>query len=104
MHIEQDAHHLGHADRRVGIVQLDGGFVRQVGDMAERLHVAAHEVLQRGRYEEVFLAQAQFLTGGGGIGRGEHLGDRFRLDLGGQRAGVIAVVESIQPQRVGRMG
>ena len=101
MDIKQDAHHLGHADRRMRVVKLDRGLVGQVADMTERLDMSAHQVLQRRRNEEILLPQPQFLPGRRGVRRVQHLGDRLGLNLFGQRPGVVAVVERIQPKRIG---
>ncbi len=64
------------------------------------LEVTADQVLQRGRDEEVFLPQPQFLPGGGRIGGIEHLGDGFGADAIGECAEVVPGVEGVEPQRV----
>ncbi|MNN52179.1 hypothetical protein D3C81_1668620 [compost metagenome] len=77
MLVDQQAHQLGHGDRRVGVVELDGRRIRQVEQVVVHVQVAAQQVLQRGRDEEVFLAQAQFLARLGAIGRVQHPRNAF---------------------------
>ncbi len=62
--VEQYSHQLRHRNRRMGVVKLDRGLVRQGQDAAEILQMPPHNVLQgRGR-EEIFLPQPQFLPRG----------------------------------------
>ncbi|MCY1399398.1 hypothetical protein D9M71_144520 [compost metagenome] len=97
--VHQQAHQLGHGDRRVGVVELDRHPLRQaVQRMAAQ--VALQQVLQRGGDEEVFLAQAQFLAGFGAVGRIEHPRDAFRAHGVGHRAQVVAGVEAVQLEDV----
>ena len=58
--IDEDAHQLGDRDARMRVVELDSRPLRKRIDAAESSGVAAHEVLQRGRHEEIFLTQPQF--------------------------------------------
>ncbi len=60
------------------------------------------QILQRGGDEEILLAQSQFLAGRRGVRWVENFGNRFRADLFGERAGVVAVVECFQSQWVNR--
>ena len=60
--IDQQPHQLGDRDRGVGVVELDRGLVGQRADVAEILDVAADDVLDRGRGEEILLPQPQFLA------------------------------------------
>ena len=102
MHVDQQAHQFGDADRRMGVVELDGDLIAKFSDIAALLHMAVDQVLQRGGGEEIFLAQPQLLPRRRGIAGIEHLGDRLRAHLIGLRADVIAGVEHVEPQRVRR--
>ncbi|KAF1853432.1 hypothetical protein Lal_00041062 [Lupinus albus] len=93
MVIGEEAHQLRHGDGRMGVVELDRGVVGQGAQVAAFGLVARHEVLQRGRGEEVFLAQAQFLPLGGGIARVEHAGDRLGAHPLLEGAHMVAAVE-----------
>ena len=62
MDIDQQAHQFRHGDGRMGVVDLHRHLVGEIGDTAIFLNVAAQDVLQRGRGEEIFLPQAQFLA------------------------------------------
>ena len=61
--VDENAHQLGDGDRRMGVVELNRGVVGQGADVAELFDMAADEILQRGRGEEIFLPQPQFLAG-----------------------------------------
>ena len=76
--VDRMPHQLGDGDRRMGVVELDRDLVGEVLDRAELLDVAADEVLQRGRDEEILLAQAQLLAGRRRVGGIEHAGDASR--------------------------
>ena len=71
-------------------------------NVAGLLHVAADEILQRGGGEEIFLPQPQLLTGRRRVARVEHLGDRLGAHLFGERADMVALVEGVETQRIGR--
>ena len=62
----------------------------------------AHEVLQRRGDEEIFLPQPQLAARRRLVARVENLRDRFRARLLGQRADMVAAVEGVEPQRIGR--
>ena len=62
----------------------------------------AQEVLQRRRREEVLLAQAQVLAGGGVVARVQHARNRFEPHAVRKRAHVVAAVEVVERERVGR--
>ena len=65
--------------------------------------MAADDVLQRRRGEEILLAQPQFLSGRSGVGGVEHAGDRVGPGQVGERAGIIAAIEGLEADRVGRL-
>ena len=95
-------HQFGDRDRRMGVVELDGGMVGQRVERAVFVEMAADEVLQRGGGEEILLPQPQFLALGRGVVGIEHARDR--LGAGARRGGAdqVAVVERGQLQRRGR--
>ena len=101
VHIQQNAHQFRDGDRRMRVIQLDRRLLGQGGDMAEGADMPAHEVLQRGRDEEILLPQPQFLAGRRRIGRIQHLGNRRRAHLIRQRIDMVAAVERVEPQRIG---
>jgi len=86
------------------IVELDRNLVGQRGEVVILLQVTAQNVLQRCGGEEEFLAQAQLLTGRRRIGRIENARQAFSLVAFAQRADVIPGVESIEQDRVDRLG
>ncbi len=91
--VHQDAHQFGHRDRRMGVVELHRGVLGKRIERAEFVEVAAGDVLQRGRGEEVFLPQPQLLALGRGVVGIEHARDRFGLRARGGRADHVAAVE-----------
>ncbi|MNP13516.1 hypothetical protein D3C76_1058000 [compost metagenome] len=70
--VDQQAHQLGHGNRGVGVIELDGSLVCQVDHRIVHVQMAAEQILQRRRNKEIFLAQAQFLPGLGAVGRVQH--------------------------------
>jgi hypothetical protein len=64
--------------------------------------VPAQEILQRRRGEEELLPQPQLVAGGRVVARVEHARDRFEAHAVGERADVVAPVEVVEPQRIGR--
>ena len=63
MVIDQQPHQFRNRNGRMGIVQLDRRLVRQRADVAEILHMASNDVLDRGRGEEILLPQPKLLAG-----------------------------------------
>jgi hypothetical protein len=95
VHINQQAHQLGHRNRGMRVVELDRNAVGQAGEVAIFPEVAAQQILQRGGGEEVFLPQAQFLAGRAVVAGIQDLGDRLGPDLFRQGANVVAAVEGV---------
>src|SRR6266853_844124 len=60
------------------------------------------QILQRGRDEEIFLTQPQLAARRALVVRIEELADRFRARLLGAGAEIIAGVEHVELERVGR--
>ncbi len=102
--IDEDAHQLGDGDARMGVVELNGGLVRQGVDRAVRAAVPLHEVLERGGDKKVFLAQAELAPGRCRVARVEDLGQRLGPRLLGPRADMVAEVEDIEAHRIGGAG
>ena len=102
--VHQDAHQLGHGDGRVGVVQVDGHLIGQLGEVLVVVQVAADDVLQRGADEEVLLAQTQLAALVAGIIRIQHARDVFRLVLAGHGLHVVALREQGQVQALGGAG
>ena len=104
--IDEDAHELGDADHRVGVVELEDDLVREGRQV--RLVLARVEdadgVVQGCGDEEVLLLEAQFLTDLGGVFRVENLGDVLGLDLRGHGVHVLGAVEGEQIELVVALG
>ncbi len=60
-----------------------------------------HQILQRGRDEEIFLTQPQLAARRTLVIRIEKLADRFGARLLGARAEIVAGVEHVELERVG---
>ena len=110
--VEQQPHQLGDGDRGMRVVHVDRGVIGQGRQRLVQRQMAPHQVLQRGRGEEVFLAQPQRLAGRRLVAGVEHAGDRLGVRARGEGADVVAAVEGgefdrvdgarrPQPQRVG---
>ena len=76
--IHQQAHQLGHAQRGVGVVDVDGHLVCQVVQGLVVPQMLFQDALHRGGHQQILLAQAQDLAGLVVVGGVEDLGD----DLG----------------------
>ncbi len=100
--VDQQAHQLGDRDRRMGVVQLDRRLVGQRADVAVLADMAADQILQAGRGEEILLPQPQLLPGRRVVAGIQHLADGVGAAAIGQRADMVAAVERIQAQRVRR--
>ena len=66
--------------------------------------MATHHVVHARRTEEVLLLETQFLSGRDVVVGVEHLRDRLAVALGQRRAHVVAVVEELKIEVVGRLG
>jgi hypothetical protein len=73
--VDEDAHQLGNADDRVGVVELEDDPLGQVPDVEVLGHRVLDEVLDRARDEEVLLLQPQLLALRRGVLGVEDLGD-----------------------------
>ncbi len=86
------------------VVQLDRGVVSQSAHVLMLLDVAADEVEERRRGEEILLPEAKFLASGGCVARIEHLRDRLSAHRIRQGADEITGVESVELERIRRTG
>jgi len=93
MLVDQQTHQLRHAERRVGVVDMDGDLVGQIFIGAIFFIVALEDGLQRGRNQQILLLQAQTLALNVVVGRVEHLGDRLGHGVALERADIIAAGE-----------
>ena len=100
--VDQDAHQLGDGKARMGVVELHRDLGGEVAQLPVGGEVPLDQVLQRGRNEEIFLPQPQLAPRGALVVRIEEFADRFRARFLGDGAEVIAGVEDVEPQRVGR--
>jgi hypothetical protein len=100
--IDEDAHQLGDGEARMGVVELHRDLARQAAELAVRGKMPLDQVLQRSRDEEIFLAQPQFAARRALVVRIEEFADRFGARLLGGGADIIALVEGVEFQRVGR--
>jgi hypothetical protein len=64
--------------------------------------VTLHQVLQRGRHEKIFLPQPEFAPGGTFVVRIKEFADRFGARLLGRGADIVAGIEHIELERIGR--
>ena len=103
VHVHQQADQLGPGDGGVGVVQLDRDLVRQDLQVAMFGQEPRQDVLQRGRGQEIFLLQAQFLARLRGIVRIKNARQRAGQRLGFGRGRVIARVEALEVQQRRRM-
>ncbi len=102
VHVDEQPHQFGNRDARMRVVELDRRPQRQEMEVAIGAQVTRHEVLQRRGHKQIFLPQPQLPAGWRVVARIKDLRDRFRARLLDQRADVIAAIEHIEPQRVGR--
>ena len=101
--IDQQPHQFGDRHRRMGVVQLDRRLVGQGANVLEILDMPPDDVLERGGGEEIFLPQPQLLARGRAVRRIEDADQRLRRQLSGQRAGIVARIEPIEPDGVDRL-
>src|SRR6266446_3749084 len=102
MDVEQDAHQFGDAKARMRVVELNGRTRGQEMKIAIGFDVPMQQILQRGRDEEIFLAQTELETRGRRIVRVEELADCFGTSLLRKRTQMVAAVERVEAKRIGR--
>ena len=102
MLVDEQTHQLGHRDGGMGVVELHGELLVE---SLQRNLLAAHDanhVLQGTRDEEVLLLEPQFLALDGLVVGIENLGEILRDDLLVHRAVVVATIEHLEIERLGR--
>ncbi len=115
MFVDQQAHQLRDRQHRVGVVEVDGGFCRQVSVGFMQLVMAVQDILDSRGDQEVLLTQTQLAPGIGGVIRVQHTGDVLGVVFVFHRREVVALIEFTevnfatglgipQAQRVGRVG
>ena len=92
--VQQDAHHLGDGEGRVGVVQLDGHLVGQVLEGAVGGQVVLDDVADGGSRQEVLLAQAEDLALNVVVVGVQHLGDQLSAGVLAHRGVVVAQREA----------
>ena len=102
--VDQQAHEFRHGNRRMRVVELDGGMIPQRRKLPVLLLVPADEILQRRRGEEVFLAQPQVQARRRVVIRVENARDRLEPDAIGQRSDMVAPVEVVERDWIGCAG
>ena len=94
--VDQHAHQLGHRDRRVRVVQLDGELVGEGAEVGVLLLEPPDHVGNRAGHEEILLLEAQLLALVALIVRVEDLGDVLGVDLLLHGAAEVAFVEELE--------
>ena len=102
--VDQQAHQLRYAERRMGVVDVDGQLVGQIGIGVILLIVLFQDALQGGGNQQVLLLQAQALALNVIVRRVKDLGDRFRHGVLLQRADVVAAGESRHIEALRQLG
>ncbi len=75
MHVDEQPHQFGDADRRMRVVQLDGDLVRQRIQVRVMDREAAQDVLERRADEEILLLEPKLAAHLGGVVRVQHFGE-----------------------------
>ena len=104
MLIHQQAHQLGHGDRRVGVVELNGELAVEIGNGQALALEDPEHVLQGAGHEEDLLTQPQPLALVQLVIGIEHLREGFRLHLVEHSPGVIAGIEGGEIKFIGGLG
>ncbi len=101
--VHQQAHQLGDADRRVGVVELDRVFFVEPRQVRLPLEEDPDHVLQGAGDEEKLLHQPQAAAGGRLVVGVQDLGEVLGADLVVDGAVVVAHVERAQVEGGGRL-
>ena len=88
----------------MGVVELDGHFIREGFPVGVVFFEAADDVAQRAGDEEVLLDEAKFLSGFGVVVRVKHLTDRFRHVFLLHGLLVAAAIEGFEIKLLGGLG
>ncbi len=93
--VDQQAHQLDDRHRRMRVVELDRDRLRQILELAPLGEMLREHVLQRSADAEVLLLEAQLLALRRRVVRVQHARQVLRVDLLGDRGGVVAGVERL---------
>ncbi len=102
--VDEQPHQLGDGDRRMRVVELHRPVAIELVQPLAAHQVQADHVLQRAGDEEELLHQTELLADLGLVVRVEDLGDGFGRDLLVDGPIVVADVERIEVERLGRFG
>ena len=102
--IHQQPHQLGHRNGGVGVVELHGPVLLEIGDRQAALLQIAQHVLQRAAHKEVLLLEPQQPPGIGAVVGIEHLGEGLTPHLLLHRGQVVAAVEGGKIKALGGHG
>ena len=102
--VQQQPHQLGHCHRRMGVVKLNGRFVRERGPIIAGCAKTANEICQRARYEKILLKKTQAFSSDGRVVGIQHPGDGFGGKGFGQCPNEISSAELGKIEVVGRAG
>ncbi len=86
----------------MGIIELHCGLLRKAAQLAVGPEMTLDQILQRGGDKEIFLAQPQLAPGRALVIRIKELADRFGARLLGDGAEIVAGVEDVELEGVGR--
>ena len=101
MFVDQDAHQFRHSDRRMRIIKLDRGLLREITEVLMLGEVSAHQVLQGSRGKEIFLTQAQLFARWHRIARVKNVRYGLRPHAICVCADMIAAIECVKAQWIG---
>ncbi len=102
--IQQQAHQLGHAQGRMGVVDVDGDLFGQVFQGAVGLEMLSQNGLQRGGAQQILLLQPQPLALDMVVGGVKDLGDGLGHGVLLQGADVVAPGEGRHVKALGQLG
>jgi hypothetical protein len=91
-------------DDGVGVVELEDDPLRQPVQVEVARQHRGEEVRDRAGDEEVLLLEPQLLALRRRVLRVQHLGDVLREGLRARRGDVVALVEDLEVERLGRLG
>ena len=102
--IQQEAHQLGHGQRRMRVIELDRHLLWQGVPVIAPTAEARHDIGQRARHQKILLGKPQGAPAVDGIIRIEHAGQRFCGDLVMHRPNKVAAAELAKVELVRRAG
>src|SRR6478672_7185888 len=80
LHPSPDAHQFCNCQGRMRIIELNGGFLRQLSPIAVVPEKPADQICQRTSDQKIFLHKAQLLPSGCRVIGIEHSGQRFGFE------------------------